>query len=508
MKFKKHLILKSFLVLVLVLFNSKTYASDTPYIDFYTSKNYLTHINKGYIAMDMSNYPIALKEFMTAHYIDSNIFATYDALGDLFFKTKNTKKALESYQKALDLLAPKHSNDLLKKIIYLRETKDIKTSLLLYKLLLSIRPEAGLQMLYAEKAKKEDNLDKALVYYKRAYDLQEDPDKYLKYIQVKYSNKEYERYLVRKYLKSNLKYSEAHYQAGLIEFKNNNYSNAMKEFKKAVEEITIPSIENKYIYHLALSYYMLSNKTNLSYLDQSIVFWQKYLKSYPNDIKALFNLAKASFYKDLSKMRFYDAELNEAEKDFFKVSNLSEKDPEYIDSKRTLDFLLEKKYSPALFSKSLDILNKIKSMNNSPDVGVYFSLGNVYFRKGFCYQKGFYENQKYMNNKKISARDTAWNYYKKAIEEYKLYLAKNPNNEGSVYYDIGITYYNASKLEPNSNDLPINADNKNNYNKLGVSFFKKDMINGALNNFDIYLTRNSNNRSEVLKLIKELKAEK
>mgnify|MGYP003395578927 CR=1 FL=1 len=62
--------------------------------------------------------------------------------------------------------------------------------------------------------------------------------------------------------------------------------------------------------------------------------------------------------------------------------------------------------------------------------------------------------------------------------------------------------------EPNPNDLPINLDNKNSYNQYGVRFYKKDMINRALNNFEIYLNRNGSNKSEVLKLIKELKAEK
>jgi hypothetical protein len=173
-----------------------------------------------------------------------------------------------------------------------------------------------------------------------------------------------------------------------------------------------------------------------------------------------------------------------------------------------LDSVLEKKYSTTSFNKSLEILSKIKSISNNPDVGVYYSLGNVYFRKGFSYQKGFYENQKYMNNKKISARDMAWSYYKKAIDEYKLYIFKNPTNEGAAYYDIGFTYYNASKLEPNPNDLPINSDNKNTYSQYGVRFYKKDMINRALNNFEIYLNRNGSNKAEVLKLIKELKAEK
>lgn len=508
MKLKKHLIIKSFLVLALFLINPITYASGLSHIDFYTSENYLNHINKGYIAMDMNNYPIALREFMTAQYIDSNIFATYDALGDLFVKTKNTRKALESYQKALSLLAPTYSGDLLKKIKSIQETKDTKTSIALYKLLLSIRPEAGLQVLYAEKAEKEGNFEKALIYYKRAYDLQEDPNKYLKYIQIKYTNKEYERYLIRKYLKDNLKYPEAHYKAGLIEFNSSHYSNALKEFKQSVSQITIPSIENKYLYHLALSYYMLSNNKDLTYLEESINYFKKYLKTNPNDVKALFALAKAYFYKDLSKMSLYDNELNEVERDFFKVSNLPEKDPEYIDSKKTLDSVLEKKYSTTSFDKSLDILNKIKSISSTPDVGVYYSLGNVYFRKGFSYQKGFYENQKYMNNKKISARDMSWSYYKKAIDEYKLYILKNPNNAGSAYYDIGFTYYNASKLEPNPNDLPINSDNKNSYNQYGVRFYKKDMINRALNNFEIYLNRNGSNKSEVLKLIRELKAEK
>ena len=500
------------LSILFFLFSSQVYSDESPYVDFYTSKNYLSHINKGYMFLDMKNYPLALKEFNTAQYLDPKIASSYECLGNVYEITKNPKEAMENYQKSLDLLSPKHSLDILKKIKKARETDDTKVALSLYKYILSIRPEAGLQIMFGDKSINERNYEKALVYYKRAYELQENPDKYLKIVQVKDSNKEYERYIVRKYLKNNLKYPTAHYKAGLIYFGNAQYFNASQEFKKTVEQNNIPEIENDYIYYLAMSYYKYAinskkNTTNTSeYLDNSIELFKKHLKNTPNDKKAKFSLAESYFYKDISKMSFYDKEIFDAEKEFSKVISLPEKDPEYIDLKKILDSLLEKKYAQNMFDKSLDILLEIKASNN-PDPGVYYSIGNVYFKKGFGFQKGFYEKRKYMDAQKTSARDSAWNFYQKSINEYRTYIQKNKKNDSIVYYDLGLVYYNASKLEPNPSYLPITSETKSSYQQLGVRFYKRDMINRAIDNFNVYLRNNSLKQNEVLRIISELKQE-
>ncbi|MFN8670761.1 MAG: tetratricopeptide repeat protein [Candidatus Sericytochromatia bacterium] len=507
---KKNSLFTLFLLVSLFLSTiSSTLASDSPFVDFYTSKKYLNHINKGYIYMDSKNYPLALKEFNTAQYLDKNISAAYECLGNIYEITKNNKEAMEYYQKAVDILAPKHSPEVLKKINEHKKKEDIKSLLELYKYILSIRPEAGLQMQFGDKSFKERNYEQALLYYKRAYELQEHPEKYLKIVQVKDNNKEYERYIVRKYLKNNLKYPEAHYKSGLIYYNINQYFNAINELKKALAQTSVKEYQDKYSYYLAMSSYKygINNKEKSSeYLDNSIDLFNKYIKNNPKDIKAKFYLAESYFYRDLSKMSFYDRELAEAEKEFNKVASFPEKDPEYIDTKKTLDSLLEKKYALNMFDKSLDILNEIKSIKSS-EYGVYYSLGNVYFRKGFSFYKGFYEKERLMDSKKANARDNAWNYYKKALEEYKKYIAINNKNDGSVYYDIGVVYYNASKLEPSPNSLPINSSNRAEYNSLGVRYYKKDMINRAINNFEVYLNKNGTRKKEVSILINELRSE-
>src|SRR5688500_1241637 len=101
----KNIFFKKFfppLFLMFFIFCPAAFAADA-YINFHTSKNYLSHINRGYIALDNQNYPLALKEFLTAKYINDELFAAYDGLGRIYELTRNYGKALESYQKALDL---------------------------------------------------------------------------------------------------------------------------------------------------------------------------------------------------------------------------------------------------------------------------------------------------------------------------------------------------------------------------------------------------------------------
>ncbi|MFN8579171.1 MAG: hypothetical protein U0354_20265 [Candidatus Sericytochromatia bacterium] len=188
------------LTLGLVSIISLNANANEPFVNFHTSKKYLQHINRGYIAMGMSNFPLALKEFATARYIDDSLAASYEGLGNVYEYTRNYKEALEAYQSSISLITPKYAQEELNRIIYYRNNQMIKSALGMYRNILSIRPEAGLQMMYGDTYKKDGSKQKAYISYKRAYELQEDPKGYLKYIQIKYPNKEYERFVVQKYI--------------------------------------------------------------------------------------------------------------------------------------------------------------------------------------------------------------------------------------------------------------------------------------------------------------------
>lgn len=508
-KFLKKSIIYSLSSVLIFSGASKAADPSKSYVTFHTSKNYLTHINRGYIAMDMMDYSLALKEFLTARYLDSDIFAAHEGLGRIYELTKNYKEALQSYQTALDLISPKYAGDLISKIQYYKANKELKNTLGLYKIVLSIRPEAGLQVLYGDQYKKQGSWQKALVSYKRAYTLQENPNEYLKYIQIKYPNKEYERYVVSKYIQNSLSYPEAHFKAGLIDLEKGYYYPAIDEFNNAVNKITVPAYENKYIYYLALAYYKLgimdTNYPSEKNLDKAISFFNKYIKSDPNNTDVLFSLADAYFYSDIAKSSEFNKDLEVAEKEFEKVQSLPVQDPEYLDKKKELMDVLNEKYNPQFYEKTIDTLLTIKNIN-SREPGVYYSLGNIYFKKGNMYHRGFYDHFKNMNAEKSSVRDKAYSYYKKSLDEYKTYINKNPRNNGLVYYDIGVVYYQSSKLEPNRYNLPINADNKKEYERYGPKFYRRDMLTHAIANFNKYLNYypNAKNSAEVRNLIREM----
>jgi hypothetical protein len=467
------------------------------YITFHTSKNYLNHINKGYIAIDTRNFPLALKEFLTAKYINDELFAAYDGLGRVYELTKNNGKALESYQKALDLVSPKYGTDLIQKINIARANRETRKALDLYKIILSIRPEAGLQVLYGDKNQQDGNLSGALVNYKRAYKLQEDPEDYLKYLKIKYPNKEYERYIIRKYIQKSLRYPEAHFKAGFIDLKKKDYGAAIDEFTSAVSQITVPSVENKYINFLAQAHFnrAVSRKPiNMESINKAIDLFEKFSNYEPRNTDILFKLADAYFYRDIAKMDAFDRENESLEKLNENIADIS-----------TSDSFLNKKFNTSFFDNTLDILRRIQGFPHY-DPGVHYSLGNVYIKKAMIYHKGYYDREKYMNSAKVTAGNRAWDYYEKALEEYKTYINKSPNNNGTVYYDIGLLFYQASKLEANKNRLPITKENQKEYERWGPKFYKRDMLTRSVANFKTYMNYkpNAGNRAEVNNLIKEM----
>lgn len=491
----------------LIFLLPEAYAADA-YINFHTSKNYLNHINKGYIAIDTRNYPLALKEFLTAKYINDELFAAYDGLGRIYELTRNYGRALESYQRALNLISPKYALDIIQKIKISRQNQETRKSLGLYKLVLSIRPESGLQVLYGDKNAKEGKLGSALINYQRAYKLQEDPQDYLKYLQIKYPNKEYERYIIRKYIQKSLRYPEAHFKAGLINLQKKDYDKAIEEFSIAVSQITVPSFENKYISFLAQAHYynaISKISPDIKSLDKAIDLFEKYDTSEPNNPDTLFKLANAYFYKDIARMNIYDKELENFEKNNENITGFKSKGIENIQGSGELNSILNKKYNLALFDKTLEILKRIQDFETY-DPGVYYSLGNVYVKKAMIYHKGYYDRQQYMNSAKVTARDRALDYYQKALSEYKTYIGKNPKKNGLVYYEIGLLYYQISKLEPDIKNLPITNENQKEYQRWGPKYYKRDMLGRANSNFKIYLNYypGAKKTEEVNHLIREI----
>lgn len=457
--------------------------------------------------MNMSNYPLALKEFATAKYLDDSLSAAYEGLGNVYEVTRNYKEALAAYQTAVNLINPRYAQTHLNQINYYKKNQMTKSALGMYKIVLAIRPEAGLQMLYGDKYSAENNKQRAYINYKRAYEMQENPEGYLKYIQIKYPNKEYERFVVEKYIQRSLRYPEAHYKAGLMSMSLGNYATAVNEFNNAVDQITVLDTENKYIYNLGLAYFRQGTSGGLSgkALDNSIINLQRYLKIKPNDTSAMFTLSDAFLYRDIAKMNMYDKELETAEKEFSRVAGLPIEDPEYTDKKDLLREAISKKYNPSFFDKSIDTLNNIKSKNKAlPEA--YYNMGNAYFRKASMFHKGLYDHNKSMNTEKSNARDRAYYYYQKAADEYRKYINLKPYNSGTVFHDLGVTYFESSKLEPNRSNLPITPENKKEYDRWGTKFYRRDMLNRSIANFQVYLSRQPRaaNAGKVSSLIREL----
>lgn len=498
--------IKKLILIILIILNPiKINAEPENMITFYTSQKYLSYINKGYIAFDTLNYPLALTNFLLAQKKNPNLFASYDALGELFEAVKKYDLSINNYQIALNLVNPKYCDEIINKINYYLKNNQKKIAISLYKIALNIRPEAGLQFLYGNSSFDKKDYKQAIKYYDRAIKLQEEPEEYLKYLEVKYTNKEYERYIIRKYIKNNLKYPDAYYKRGLSYLKLDQFDKAIESFNKAIDRITVPIIQYKYYIALADTYYLKAIRSKIPEQDllrNALKYYEKVSK-YTNDLNNRISIAKTYYYIDLAKMLSYDEQLYEAQKELDKVSNLPENDPEYIEKKNNYDSVLKKKYNLDFFNDSLSVIKNINLENSE----VYLNLANIYSKKAQIYQFGVYNRYKYMNSDKAISRDKSYNFYQKALENYRKYLFSNSSNKEYVYYEVGLIYYYMSKLEPNINNLPITNETKGDYQRYGLKFYKRDMLNRAIANFNIFLKYypNGTNAIKIRNLISEIR---
>jgi len=476
------------------------------YVNFHTSQKYLSHLNHGYIALDQYNYALALKEFSQAKQINSELSAAYEGLAIIYEQTKNYGKAFEAYQTALNLISPKYANFYLEKIKILRKQEEVKKALTLYRTILSIRPEAGLQVMMGDKSFSEKKFSEAVRYFLKACKYQEEPQEYLKYIDVKQPNKEYEKFLVRKYIKDNLSYPEAHFKAGKAYLNQKDYENAIKEFSLAVKQIKVRTAEYDYINYLGQAYYKsgITGKTNSTNLEKSIQYFKEVLKILPNNADFVFNLANAYYYRDVLKMHSLEKELEEAENSFSEISDLSSNDPQYKIAKNNLDQILNKKFNQTYFNDAFETIKQI-NLSEKPPADFHYYLGNIFLKKALVYHKGYYDRHKFMNSEKYSALQNSWNYYEQAYSEYSRYTRLKPNNDGFIYYDLGVLFYHRSKLQPDNILLGKRLENKE-YKRYGLKFYRRDMLSQAITNFRIYLSKNPKalNSAEVKNIIGEI----
>lgn len=252
-------------------------------------------------------------------------------------------------------------------------------------------------------------------------------------------------------------YAEAYYNLGLILLDLANFSSAVNIMEKAVK---YAPDNNIYQYYLATAYYgfILENKSiNTAYIDKATPILEKLLE-----------------------IRFKEKDIAP------KLGHL---------------YILKEKYDKAIQILSLCI-NQFKIDNAE----IRYLLGTAYFRVAYALpdiQKNILLTEK-ENNKRF----LKWDFYNKALNEYKIALKKD-SNYTIIYYNIGSIYYYKSLIYPVA-DLVINEVTEQNaldYYKEGIKFFKKDMAKSAIFNFEKYLSLEPQTKGlkEIKNLVNELK---
>ena len=251
--------------------------------------------------------------------------------------------------------------------------------------------------------------------------------------------------------------AEAYYNWGLILLELHSFTSAINVMEKAVK---YAPANNIYSYYLGNAYYGFISENepvNMVYADKATAIFEK-----------LFAMKVKQ--KDVA----------------YKLGSI---------------YLLMEKYDKAVQMLSLCI-NKFKL----DSAEIRYLLGTAYFRIAYALidvQKNIPLTEEEYNKKFLK-----WDFYNKALAEYRIAL-KQDSNYTIIYYYIGSIYYYKSLLYPDA-DMVINEiteQNSLNYYREGMKYFKKDMAKSAIINFEKYLALNpqSKGANDIKKLTNELK---
>lgn len=256
-------------------------------------------------------------------------------------------------------------------------------------------------------------------------------------------------------LKIDKDYADAYYKLGNLQYEKKSYPEALKNYEAAVQYD--PS---EYGYHYALgnAYYKQAykNKKSIDYtlLQKAIKSYQRAYNFNQRDMDILFNYGTALVDQSLYIRSKID------EKEQAAIKKAGDKDPEFPPEISSM-----RKEAINYSKLATSLLEKVTAFNPM-DVNAHVYLGNAYMNIGELPY-----------------------HYVKAVEEYQKAIDLD-GNQTPLYFNMAVSYYLASRLQPRSEDLPITRQNAKQYVRFGKKFYRGDMLTYAQENFNSFLLYN------------------
>lgn len=255
-------------------------------------------------------------------------------------------------------------------------------------------------------------------------------------------------------------YPDPHFQLGNIQFKNKKMKKAIPFYEKAV------SLDpNNPLYHISLADALYKegaakpSKIDLKLVKQAVLHFERALGLGMRQARLYFNLGTA--------------------------------------------YLLVGNYDGAILNLQEALRRELR------DEEVYYNLGNAFYKKAMTIHFTWDERSSLTDPQQLKLNDTKFDLLYRSIQSYQMAVAKK-RDYAPVYFDMGVSYYRLAQLKPTAQFISkiVNKDTAKEYFARGMRYFKTDMHQRALDNFQKFTSLSSDGKMKATasQLIADLRA--
>ncbi|MFN8671479.1 MAG: tetratricopeptide repeat protein [Candidatus Sericytochromatia bacterium] len=422
------------------------------------------HWAEGNNFYDKGMYKEAYHEYFMATRLNPSFWQGFKGLGDVYLKQNSVTKAINNYLKAIEIINPTYAQKTVDEGQVALKEGDYFIAVAKFKKVLDIDPDAGALVNEAVALLKDSKKSQAEKKLQEA-------------VKIDSSTNQYDR--------KTLTYADAHYKLGFFLYEKKKYEDAQKELEIAVK---IEPNEFAYNYALGNSYYKLAfknkKKVEMPLLKKAISSYDKAIALNPRDPELMYNLAVSKLsYASTFKKTVWEKEeeiFKEVEGDpKAKKAKPKAKDKKKEEPKEKFD--LAKKFEKdkkvyklsqeatntdnmaiSISREALKLLEKVTALNPL-DSKAFSYLGDAYSMVG----------------------GSPFNYISSAKSYQK--AINLDSNLSDLYSKMGTAYYLASKLNPETSELPITRENQKLYLKFGKQFYRAEMLQSSSDSFNSFL---------------------
>lgn len=147
------------------------------------------------------------------------------------------------------------------------------------------------------------------------------------------------------------------------------------------------------------------------------------------------------------------------------------------------------------------------------DEEVYYNLGNAFYKKAMTINFKWDQRSSLTDPQQLKMNDTKFEYIYRSIQSYQMAVGKKPDY-APVYFDLGVSYYRLAELKPTAQFISkiVNKATSKEYFARGMRYFKTDMHQRSLENFQKYTSLSSDSKlkataNQLITDIKEIMAD-